>query len=243
MKKNKAMRLAAILLVVVLVTTCAISGSFAKYVSEGSGYDSARVAKFGVSVEMTSDADFFHAEYKATETNQSTYGITYAVKSNDDTKGEDDGAKVVAPGTSGNILSATVSGTSEVSVLLEFKNAELTLSGWEVEDENGDTVYYCPIIITVGDTSYCGLDYDSASDFQKAIDAAIDDDLSEPYEAGTNMTEANDAMDSVTWSWAFDADSEGAPAGQNDNYDTQLGNAESPASIALTVAVDVTQID
>ena len=47
------MRVASALLVAVLLSTCAISGTFAKYVTEGSGSDTARVAKFGVTVTAT----------------------------------------------------------------------------------------------------------------------------------------------------------------------------------------------
>ena len=47
MKKNRAMRLAALLLVAVLMSTCGISGTFAKYVTEVSSEDSARVAYWG----------------------------------------------------------------------------------------------------------------------------------------------------------------------------------------------------
>ncbi len=47
MKKNVMMRVASALLVAVLMTTCAISGTFAKYTSSATGSDTARVAKWG----------------------------------------------------------------------------------------------------------------------------------------------------------------------------------------------------
>ena len=50
MKTNKMMRLASVLLVAVLLSTCAISGTFAKYVTTKEASDSARVAKFGVTI-------------------------------------------------------------------------------------------------------------------------------------------------------------------------------------------------
>lgn len=46
MKKNMIMRFASLLLVVTLLSTCAISGTFAKYTSSATGSDSARVAKW-----------------------------------------------------------------------------------------------------------------------------------------------------------------------------------------------------
>ena len=50
MKKNVMMRLACFLLVAVLISTSAISGTYAKYVTSGQSTDSARVAKWGVTV-------------------------------------------------------------------------------------------------------------------------------------------------------------------------------------------------
>lgn len=80
MKKNKMMRLASALLVAVLLTTCAISGTFAKYVSEASVTDQARVAKWGWG-DTSISLDLF----------DDTYG---------DTVDASDDANVIAPGTS-----------------------------------------------------------------------------------------------------------------------------------------------
>ena len=53
MKKNIMMRLASILLIAVLMSTCAISGTFAKYSTVTSGKASARVAKWSFDVGET----------------------------------------------------------------------------------------------------------------------------------------------------------------------------------------------
>jgi len=58
------MRIASVLLVAALISTCAISGTFAKYVTEDSAYDSARVAKFGVTV--LASGKLFADSYKDT---------------------------------------------------------------------------------------------------------------------------------------------------------------------------------
>ena len=52
MKKNRMMRLASILLVCVLLTTSVISGTFAKYTTQDSASDMARVAKWGVELQV-----------------------------------------------------------------------------------------------------------------------------------------------------------------------------------------------
>jgi hypothetical protein len=80
MKKNTMMRVASALLVAVLLTTCAISGTFAKYVSTAEATDKARVAKWGWGTTSIS-LDLFN----------DTYG---------DTVDSADGANVIAPGTS-----------------------------------------------------------------------------------------------------------------------------------------------
>ena len=70
MKKNKIMRIASVLLVAVLMSTCAISGTFAKYVTEGSSDDTARVAKWGVTISGKPAAtnQMFNDSYKDTPT-------------------------------------------------------------------------------------------------------------------------------------------------------------------------------
>ena len=47
MKKTKFMRAALLLLVLTLITSCFVGGTFAKYTTSANGSDSARVAKWG----------------------------------------------------------------------------------------------------------------------------------------------------------------------------------------------------
>ena len=91
MKKNRMMRLASGLLVAVLATTSMISGTYAKYTTQDSANDVARVAKWGVELQVVGNL----------------YGDTYTngiVKEKLDT-GENirvnaaDTSDVVAPGT------------------------------------------------------------------------------------------------------------------------------------------------
>lgn len=62
MKKNVMMRVASALLVAVLMTTCAISGTFAKYTTTASGSDNARVARWGFT-KNTLTVDMFDGSY------------------------------------------------------------------------------------------------------------------------------------------------------------------------------------
>ena len=81
------MRAAVLMLALVLITSYFVGGTFAKYVTSKSGTDSARVAKFGVTV--TANGDVFAKEYDTDD--QTVVGtIAKSVISTD---------KVVAPGT------------------------------------------------------------------------------------------------------------------------------------------------
>lgn len=220
MKKNKMMRLASFLLIAVLLTTCAISGTFAKYVTSGSGSDTARVAKFGVTVTGTGET--FAKEYATTD-------ASFTVATNTVVSTED----VVAPGTSGSMAAFTITGTPEVAVKVSFAGT-LELGGkWE--DSNSD--YYCPIEVTVGDTTFKGTTYSSADDFETAVNAKIAT-YSKDYAAGTNLSTIGANAPAISWAWAFE--------GNDDVKDTYLGDqaaADNAATISLDVTATVTQID
>ena len=67
MKKNIMMRLSALLLVAVLLTTCVISGTFAKYVTTSElEEDVATVAKWGIVMTVTGD-DLVYDDDKTTK--------------------------------------------------------------------------------------------------------------------------------------------------------------------------------
>ena len=129
MKKNKMMRVASFLLVAVLLSTSVISGTFAKYVTEGSAEDVARVAKFGVTI--TADGALFADTYKTTSnlpgaSGDSTGAAALSVVSSavtgttTDHDGVDGLDKVVAPGakSTDNGLQIAVAGQPEVAVKL-----------------------------------------------------------------------------------------------------------------------------
>ena len=105
MKKNKMMRIASVLLVAVLLSTCAISGTFAKYTSTSTGSSSARVAVW----------DFTIGSTDITTSNTFTFDLftTAYTEENVDKDGLANNAVVIAPGTQGN---ATVTLTNNTEV-------------------------------------------------------------------------------------------------------------------------------
>lgn len=219
MKKNKTMRLAACLLVMVLLTTSMISGTFAKYVTEGSGTDTARVAKFGVSV--TANGETFANTY-------TEEGAAYATVESKD--------KVVAPGTDGEMVSVKLSGQPEVTVKVSYEGSFDISDNWMV-----DGVFYCPLVITVNNTPIDGATFSSAEAFEAAVNKAITD-YSAEFGPGTDLSaeDVAGAALAISWKWPFSVST------ANDAKDTWLGNqaaAGNPATVTLAVKTIVTQVD
>ena len=108
MKKNWTMKVAALMLALTMITACFVGSTFAKYVTRAQGEDNARVAKWGVLVNLKGNA--FSTQYKTHDTN-GYEGEFSVVSSNED--------QVVAPGTSSDDLDQTlvgsVTGTPEVA--------------------------------------------------------------------------------------------------------------------------------
>lgn len=236
MKSSKLPKLAALLLVLTLVTICFVSGTFAKYVTEGEGEDTARVAKWGVEVEVTGDG--FKTEYGKDDGDSSVTGNTVISSTGD---------KVVAPGTSGTFGGIRITGTPEVAVKIDT-TADVKLEGWNVAGTRGDE-FYCPLVFTIGDKTINGLDYSKSTaggqnSFENAIKTAIQDATSREYEARTDLSAAGEGI-TYSWTWPFQ-NATGKATNQSDELDTLLGDNAAKGSaptISITVTTTVTQID
>jgi hypothetical protein len=221
MKKNVMMRVASALLVAVLLSTCAISGTFAKYVTTKTGTDSARVAKWGV--EITANGTTFAKAYNDAADAAGTQVVSTE--------------KVVAPGTNGSLAAMTLSGTPEVAVNVKYE-ATLKLEDWTIGTEE-----YCPIVFTVNGTTYAtkAVAADKQSDDIAALITAVTDAIgaySKDYPANQDLSvEGTVATPDVAWAWAYEGDNA---------KDTALGNQAADGSaptITLTITTTVTQID
>lgn len=223
MKKNKMMRIASVLLIAVLMTTCAISGTFAKYVTSDDGSDTARVAKWGVTVEVENFALF--TEDYATDDANATFTGTYSVSS-----ANNDRDKLLAPGTSGSFADIAITGTPEVAVDVTVEATVELSDNWIVDEE-----FYCPIVVTVGEEAISGLTYDSAAEFADAIVEAIE---GYSIQCAPNQDLADlDANFDIEWEWEFYTDDAA------DVKDTALGDIEDDLTFDISVAITVTQID
>ena len=235
-KKNWTLRAAVLMFALVLITSCFVGGTFAKYVTSGSGTDSARVAKFGVTV--TANGDVFAKEY---DTNDQTVVGTIAksVISTD---------KVVAPGTTsnGDFVAATITGTPEVAVRVSYKldAASLQLENWKDADDE----FYCPLVFRVknnnGNTVISGMEFQTAEAMKAALVNAVAA-YTKDYAPGTDLSGKAAETLTISWEWPFETGADGdKPA--NNVKDTFLGDeaaAGRAATVSLTLATTVTQID
>ena len=224
MKKTKLMRAALLLLVLTLITSCFVGGTFAKYVTDGKSTDNARVAKWGVTVDATPNSAF---------ANLYRNGSSVTVEADE---------KVVAPGTSGNMTAVKLSGTPEVAVKVSYV-ATFNVSGWEIPSTGGTNKFYCPLHIKVGKTLIDGEGFTDEAEFEKAVSEAISG-YSKNYAAGTDLSAASVTTPSVSWEWPFEAPADNqAKNPQTNENDTKLGNLEKAPTVSLEVTTTVTQVD
>lgn len=174
MKKNIAMRVAAFLFILTMISTCAFATTFAKYTTSGETSDTARVAKWGVEITAIAPAN------QQLFTNEYLNGSEATVQSTVD---------VVAPGTSGELSRFTISGTPEVKAQVSY-TATLTLTGWVVESSD-----YCPIVIKVGTTECTG---STMEELKNAVETAVAAQGA-TYSVGTPIVDTL----VITWEWAY----------------------------------------
>ena len=233
MRKNKMMRLASALLVAVLLSTCAISGTFAKYVTSDSATDTARVAKWGV--EVTTSSDIFNETYAThdTVTADGKFANSVAVDST--------GTNLVAPGTD-NSVEFSVTGTPEVGVKVDFVftvNSDVVIpAGTTVATGNTLAANYTPVVFTLKQGSTV-IATGTLADIKAVFDAE-----SAVYAPNTNLATE---LGTYTLSWAWDFHTSDA----NDQADTYLGNVaaglvtdtNTKTAIDFEFVITVTQVD
>lgn len=228
MEKNRMMRLASALLVLTLLTTCMISGTFAKYTTQATGNDSARVAKWGVTV--STHTDLFAISY--TNTNDNSGTVT--VKS----EGAD---KLVAPGTTGTGLGVTSEGTPEVSYEMKIKlDTTAKMPSLKYTPIGGTEASYEPVKFNVynGDTKLNITDpltLDELKDLFNGTKVIYKYDVdTKKYYVDSNGDGTIDSTSSDTcpnikikWEWAYEDATDNT---LYDELDTILGNTAAATS-------------
>ncbi len=237
MKTYKTMRIASALLVIALLSTCVISGTFAKYVTSASAKDAARVAKWGVVVSA----------WNTDAADKSVFASSYGTTVN---AGAD---KVVAPGTetpTDGAIKFSVTGAPEVAVKLDFDmivNSDVVVPAgdyldWTTGNDTTDTFNvasdYYPVIFTLVDKDGVEVAKGNLAAIEAEFDAlseaaiAPNTDLAETYGEYT-----------LAWEWVFESG--------NDEEDTLLGNnadglaadADVVTDLDFEIAITATQID
>ena len=162
MMKNKMMRIASVLLVAVLLSTCVISGTFAKYTSSGSATATATIATWDIKLEgvaITNNVEFSLVDTWVNTNETVTGSVT---------------DKKIAPGTSGTGV-IVLKNDSEVAAQID---ADFTATGtptgmtitYTYENNKGTTgtVGADPIAIGIGETVTITVawewDFNSAND-------------------------------------------------------------------------------
>ena len=184
MKKNFAMRIAACLLVVTMLSLCMVSYTYAKYTTTGSATDTAKVAAWGIELEVSADTKLYDIDKTTDDVN----ALKVA------------GNTLVAPGTYQRLAHVELSGTPEVAfeVVVDV-NLDLG-SNWVVE---GDV--YCPLVFTVAGTEYkIDATNTTTAKLEEAVENAVKAALGAgTYKIGDTLTAVDCLIDCT---WAFNGD-------------------------------------
>lgn len=225
MKKNVMMRVASALLVAVLLTTCTISGTFAKYTTEATGTDSARVAYWGFQNDAALTFDLFANTYDGSVTGQ-------------------DNADVVAPGTSKTtaFTFAFKENAAKSITAPEVKytiTVTPTISGSYTNLDNNPNFKWT--LKAAGAAT--ATEYATVAELEAAIKALSGDATgTKTYEAGNAPTNLSGTCE-IGWTWAFEADGDDTAKATQNAIDTDMGNAADLDNVTIKIAITATQID
>lgn len=241
MRKNKMLRTASALLVLVLLTTSVISGTFAKYTTSASSEDKARVAYWGFQSTNSMDlTNLFSPQYVQTK-----------VDANGTVKSAD-GDDVIAPGTSGSakfaFAYAEIGGTAADTTAQAVNAPEVKYSFTvDVVESCAEAIKNNPNIQWKLDTGNWG----SWDDMITAIKELSGDATgTKNYEAGSlpaAFTTA-DNEHTISWQWLFETADNTETANidemaEQDAADTAMGNTNPLDTCSIKITITATQLD
>lgn len=241
MKKNKMLRTASLLLVLVLLTTSIISGTYAKYVTKAEGSDSARVAYWGFqSSNSLNLTDLFSPQY--TDIKADANGTVKSA----------DGDDVIAPGTSGSakfaFAYAEIAGTAAVDTTAQAVNAPEVKYTFtvDVDASCADDIKNNPNIQWKLDEGTWG-SWDQMVTAIKALSG--DASGSKEYAAGTlpDAFSTTDNEHTISWQWLFQTDDK-ADTDDDENavqneLDTAMGNKTTLDTCSIKITITATQVN
>lgn len=264
MKNRKIMRCASALLVMALMTTCAISGTFAKYVTSTSGGDSARVAYWGFDQSARLELDLFDTQYSNT-----VYDTLNHMDKNVTTVKSQNGDNVVAPGTSKSTpvtfhyLDNEKKSITAPEVDYKFTVAVDTYGNTIDLDSNKSFKWTLQL-----DEGFGAFEYDTLAELVKAIEGLSGAASgTKTYKAGTlpdAFNTENGKTIKIGWKWdytlvpavideGYDAESDtyydiyenltDAQIANQNSQDTAMGIAETLNNVNIKITITAEQVD
>ncbi len=219
-RRSHSKKALMLLMSMTLATTCVVGSTYAKYATSELSTSKARVAKFGVQIKPNGQS------FKTSYDDENFVSVLSATEEN-----------VIAPGTKGTMEAMEITGNPEVSIKVTFKG-KFDIKNWKVIDEKEAETYYCPLKITVGETEIFGMDHADETEFENAVNNAINS--SKDYSVKGFNGEID--VPSISWEWAFETEKKGSVGENYDHYDTQLANSGN-ATVELAVETVIEQID
>ena len=221
MRKNTTLRFSALLLVLALVTSCFVGGTFAKYTTSANDTVSARVANWGFeSTNAIVLDDLFSATYDST--------------TNPTVKSADASTLLVAPGTAD-------SATFQFAYDETAQNAPEVAYSFTVDTTGSSCSIQDGVLIWSLDGQKCGTD-GTFNELLAALEALSGEaDGSKDYAPGELPAAfgTTDNEHTISWVWDFDDNSNGT----NDARDTSLGNEDTLRTVTVALKITATQID
>ena len=251
-------------MIATMLSTSIVSGTYAKYVTSDNAEDSARVAKFGVTV--TASGSLFDKTYMSVGGGNTpgngkadTDNTTLTVESLEDDN-------VVAPGTKNDDgITFVIAGTPEVDVRLDVvvdEVKEVFLKGTttklpdmttgDAEDTFDNTADYYPVKFTLTQSTEANPLVDGGT--LAEVKTALEGLTSESIDANTDLASEIGTLN-LTWEWDFDANG----AGTYDKQDTLLGDLAAGTTLvpdttltantdycldeSIKISISVTQVD
>ena len=220
------MRAASGLLVAVLLTTCVISGTFAKYTTKSTGEDSARVATWGFNDKSSITLKgLFKTAYKNGEDAET-------VKSNNTD------ANVIAPGTTNSAeFKFDYTGTTKKPEVAYTFKVSTDGSNCDESIQNNKNIVWS-LDGTEFATDESGTSWNKLC---KAIEALAGESTGtkeyKPGELPEAFNNGNNQKHTVAWKWVYNT-SDAA-----DEEDTKMGNATDLADVILKITITATQVD